>query len=273
MMNWHSIRPSALVAAPLLLGIGAFSPPAHAAGGTISACPTKVNAPGVWKVTGNLTATAECITIAANGAAIDLGGYTITGLNKGGPTWGVGEEGAGRFSSIIIANGTIKNFEYGVLLETTTNATIAKINATGNSSGIVAFTPVVITQITFNIGTGGDDLRGDSSATASVILPGGTQTFTLKAQSDPGWGNNSDHVKTFNIAGPPQPLSAFGPTTITLTSHNSFTETDDNWNIQSVAVTVDGPSGSAVVFNQSGNPLSRLTGSAPSVTLQPVAGA
>src|SRR5208282_5088412 len=122
-------------------------------------------------------------------------------------------------------------------------------------------------QITFNIGTGGDDLRGDSSATASVVLPGGAQTFTLKAQSDPGWGNNSDHVKTFNIAGPAQPLSAFGKVTITLTSHNSFPETDDNWNIQSVDITVNGSSGSATLLNKSNNPLARLTGSAPSVTL------
>jgi hypothetical protein len=124
-------------------------------------------------------------------------------------------------------------------------------------------------QITFDIGTGGDDLRGDSSATVSASLPGGAQTFTLKAQSDPGWGNNSDHVKTFTIAGAAQPLSAFGPMTVTLTSHNSIFETDDNWNIQYVIVTVSGSSGSAVIFSQAGNPLSRLTGSQPSVTLQP----
>ena len=102
--------------------------------------------------------------------------------------------------------------------------------------------PATYSQITFNIGTGGDDLRGDSSATASVVLPGGTQTFTLKAQTDPGWANNSDHVKTFTIAGAAQPLSAFGAVTITLTSHNSFGETDDNWNIQSVNITVNGSS-------------------------------
>ena len=63
--------------------------------------------------------------------------------------------------------------------------------------GPTAYAPPKATfnQITFNIETGGDDLRGDSSATASVVLPGGTQTFTLKAQSDPGWPNNSDHVQ------------------------------------------------------------------------------
>ena len=127
-------------------------------------------------------------------------------------------------------------------------------------------------QITFNIETGGDDLRGDSSATASVVLPGGTQTFTLKAQSDPGWPNNSDHVKTFTIAGAAQPLSAFGDITITLTSHNSFGETDDNWNVQNVSITVNGASGSACLYNHGGNPLARLTGSAPSVTLKPGTG-
>lgn len=130
-------------------------------------------------------------------------------------------------------------------------------------------TPAAATfnQIVFNIGTGGDDLRGDSSATATVKIGGGTQTFTLKAQSDPGWSNNSDHVKTFAIAGAAQPLSAFGNITITLTSHNSFPETDDNWNIQSCVVTLNGPSGSATLVNKSGNPLARLTGSAPSVTV------
>jgi hypothetical protein len=122
-------------------------------------------------------------------------------------------------------------------------------------------------QVTFNIVTGGDDLRGDSSATASIKFPSGTQTFTLKAHSDPGWGNNSDHVKSFALDGPAQPLSAFKDITITLTSHNGIFETDDNWNIQSVAITANGPGGAAQVLNRSGNPLARLTGSSPSVTL------
>jgi hypothetical protein len=141
----------------------------------------------------------------------------------------------------------------------------------GGGQTPVAVEQAKFDQITFDIGTGGDDLRGDSSATVRVGLSGGPQTFTLKAQSDPGWGNNSDHVKTFTIT-KSQTLSEFGPMTITLTSHNSIFETDDNWNIQYVIVTVSGPSGSAVIFSQAGNPLSRLTGSQPSVTLQPGTG-
>jgi hypothetical protein len=122
-------------------------------------------------------------------------------------------------------------------------------------------------QVSFNIVTGGDDLRGDSSATATMCFPGGSRTFTLKSQSDGGWDNNSDHVKTFSVPGPSLPLSFFGSITITLTSHNSFPETDDNWDIQSVGVTAKGPGGSSCVMDQKGNPLSRLTGSNPSVTL------
>jgi hypothetical protein len=127
-------------------------------------------------------------------------------------------------------------------------------------------------QITFNIETGGDDLRGDSSATAAVFLPTGTQTFTLKAQHDPGWGNNSSHSKSFTIAGPAQPRSAFGAITFALTSHNSLFESDDNWNIQSVSIILSGPGGSACLLNQGGNPLARLTGSVPVITLQPGTG-
>jgi hypothetical protein len=122
-------------------------------------------------------------------------------------------------------------------------------------------------QVSFDIVTGGDDLRGDSSATATICFPGGSQTFTLKSQSDGGWDNNSDHVKTFSITGPALPLSFFGSITITLTSHNSWPETDDNWDIQSVRVTVTGPDGSGSALDQKGNPLSRLTGSSPSVAL------
>jgi|ERR1039458_2457573 hypothetical protein len=137
-----------------------------------------------------------------------------------------------------------------------------------NKTGYI-HAPEKFNQITFNIATGSDDLRGDSSAIVSVSFPGRTETFTLKSQSDAGWSGSSDHVKTFTIPGPAEPLSLFGPITITLTSHNSFPETDDNWNIHSVDVTVKGSSGSSCVLKQTGNPVSRLTGSGPSVTLYP----
>ena len=127
-------------------------------------------------------------------------------------------------------------------------------------------------QISFNLTTGGDDLRGDSSATASIVLPSGTQTFTLKAQNGGDWENNSDHVVNVAIAGPALQVNQFGAITITLTSHNGTFESDDNWNLQNANITVIGSSGSACIINQAGNPLARLTGSGPSVTLHPRTG-
>jgi hypothetical protein len=121
--------------------------------------------------------------------------------------------------------------------------------------------------VTFAIETGGDDLRGDSSATATIHFPSGAQTYTLKAQNAAGWGNNSTNTRTFTITGPAQPLAAFGAITITLTSHDGTFETPDNWNIQSLTVTALGSSGAAQIYTGSGNPLARLTGSSPSLTV------
>jgi hypothetical protein len=71
----------------------------------------------------------------------------------------------------------------------------------------------------------------------------------------------------FTIAGPAQPLSAFGSITITLTSHNSLFGTDDNWNTQNVTITLNGSGGSTTWLTRSGHPFARLTGSSPSVTM------
>ncbi len=127
-------------------------------------------------------------------------------------------------------------------------------------------------QVEFNITTGGDDLRGDSSATTVLLVNGNPMLFTLKAQSDPSWDNNTNHDKIFSL-NTLQPLSAFGNAVITLTSHNGFAESNDNWNIQSILVKLsDSGNNPTCFFNAAGNPFSRLTGSAPSVTLTPLSG-
>jgi parallel beta-helix repeat protein len=100
------------LAALLLLGIGAISPAAHAAG-TISACPTTITSAGKWTVTTNITAKAgvNCITVAADRVVIDLQGYTVTGS---GFSSGVISDGAR--NNIIVANGTIIGFNQAINL-------------------------------------------------------------------------------------------------------------------------------------------------------------
>jgi len=126
------------------------------------------------------------------------------------------------------------------------------------------------TSILFHVTTGGDDLRGDSEATAVLHLPGGaTESFELKGQHDGSWENGAMHSKTFQLNAA-HPISAFGDIVVTLKQHKSGFETDDNWNVQDVEVDVSQPgAGETCLLKQGGNPLARLTGSQPNLTLTP----
>jgi hypothetical protein len=136
-----------------------------------------------------------------------------------------------------------------------------------------ATTTTMFDHITFNIVTGGDDLRSDSEAQATIAVAGqAPQTVELKSQSDASWDNNSTHIVTFALSSP-QPLSAFVNVTISLIEHDGFIETDDNWNIQTVNVTLSSSmGGETCLFSGAGNPYVRLTGSAGSVTLTATTG-
>jgi microsomal dipeptidase-like Zn-dependent dipeptidase len=124
-------------------------------------------------------------------------------------------------------------------------------------------------QIKFVIQTGDDDLRGNSTATATLQAANGSslQVIQLKAQNQPAWNNNSSHTVTVAL-NPPRPASAIAHIVIALQSHNSFGQTDDNWNVQSVTVTLTG-NGVAPkeLMSFSGAPLARLTGSKPSFSI------
>jgi len=134
---------------------------------------------------------------------------------------------------------------------------------------VLSFAPAIPgPSIEYNIGTGGDDLRGDSSATSALESRTGTafQNVTLKTQSQPGWDNNSTHVRVFQFNQPQSPPtpSDLGLLAVTLTSHDSGFETQDNWNIQNLNVKLRNPNGSIICNPASnGNPLARLTGQAP----------
>lgn len=127
-------------------------------------------------------------------------------------------------------------------------------------------------QIQFVIGTGSDDLRGDSSATAALLASNGTtlQTITLKSQSAPGWNNNSTNTVTAALS-PALTQAQIAHITITLTSHNSFTESNDQWNVQAVSVSLsNNGNGRILLVSGSGNPFHQLNSSSPSFTMTPL---
>lgn len=125
-----------------------------------------------------------------------------------------------------------------------------------------------ISNLEVTIVTGGDDLRGDSSSTAYIIVVenGRTKEYStiLKSETDPSWDNDTTHGPiVWNM--PPgvttDNLSRFG---IRMQSHESGAETSDNWNITSVLVTYpDGTGGQSELIELAGGPLARLTGSEP----------
>lgn len=140
-----------------------------------------------------------------------------------------------------------------------------------------------LTLIRFVVGTGGDDLRGDSAATADVFLKNGGQfTVTLKAKNAGSWENGSIHgpidIAIPNTVTLPTVAEGLSGVRINLIQGGSFPETDDNWDISMLQVSLLNPGEPAtcqlnLVGNyelQDGNTgLVRLSGSAGSSGVGP----
>jgi microsomal dipeptidase-like Zn-dependent dipeptidase len=124
-------------------------------------------------------------------------------------------------------------------------------------------------SIEFTIRTGGDDLRGDSSATATLLSANGSrlQVLTLKDQKQSSWGNNSTNTISLELK-PPRSGCAIQHVAINLQSHDKFLETADNWNVEGVDVTLSNDGvGKHEFLKASGDPLQRLTHSLPTLVI------
>ncbi len=113
----------------------------------ISKCKT-ITKPGSYVVTKNLKATAKtngnCITIDADFVTLDLGGFTLTGL-EGVPGNGVWDNET-LHTNITIRNGMITRFHNGVSLIRTVGGTIADvISAHNTNNGINSGTSFAVT--------------------------------------------------------------------------------------------------------------------------------
>jgi hypothetical protein len=125
------------------------------------------------------------------------------------------------------------------------------------------------TFIKFVIQTGNDDLRTSSSASAILQSPSGQniQVLQLKAQNMQGWDVNTNHSIMAKLERPMK-ASEIGRVVIMMQSHNAPFQTDDNWNVQSVTVTLLGDNGLMLdMGGKVGSPLARLTTSNPSFVM------
>lgn len=192
------VKTALALAALLLLGIGAISPAAYAAG-TISACPTTVATPGKWTVTTNLTAAAgvNCITVSADRVVIDLQGYTITGS---GFSSGIINNGAR--NNIIVANGTVIGFNQAINLGTeyTTVSHVTVMNSGFSGIDISGDYAVVTDSQANNNGTYGMYFYGNYNTVYNTVANNNGQYGIAFLQSStnntvsnsPAYGNGVD---------------------------------------------------------------------------------
>ncbi len=110
-----------------MLLIGGLCGRAHA-DTAISAC-GPLSSAGNYFLTGNLTATGDCLVIAADNVAIDMKKKTITGNGSGAA---ITDNGI-RHNYAIIANGKIRNFDNGIDLSNSGLAIISNVDSSNNT--------------------------------------------------------------------------------------------------------------------------------------------
>lgn len=118
-----------------------------------------------------------------------------------------------------------------------------------------------VAAVAVNFLTGGDDKRSDSVVTFQLTVNGVTSTFQTDGQGVE-WANNT-WSGYFYATLPANTVNGnISNLKVNLAEHNSFIETDDNWNMQEISIWTELPSGAwSNIANPGGNPLARLTGS------------
>src|SRR5271168_1419918 len=114
-------------------------------------------------------------------------------------------------------------------------------------------------------------LRRAATTSARITLesPNGNnlQELTLKAKDGEHWENSSEHTVQL-VLKPQRTPCSIAHVWITLASHNSIGETDDNWNVQRINIAVSNNGvNPQVLGGGSGDPLQRLTGSLPTLVV------
>lgn len=129
----------------------------------------------------------------------------------------------------------------------------------------------------FTIMTGDDDLRTDSDVRAHLTFQDDPSydcflhgASAAGAAANITWDNHSTHDAPPCRLRKPMSLADLKQVRISLQMESSIVgASNDNWNINRIVVDAYNPGSAdkACVFNVSGNPLARLTGDQPEVTI------
>ena len=144
---------------------------AHASAATaVSTCGT-LSSPGNYFLTKNLSASGDCLVIAADNVAIDMRGKTITGNGSGS---GITDGGV-EHNFAIIANGNIRKFDTGILLDNSGLAIISNVDSSKNTSDGIFIDRCCNTLNSVTAdgnGSTGIDIASDDSSLAKIETNG-----------------------------------------------------------------------------------------------------
>lgn len=132
----------------------------------VSTCGT-LSAPGNYFLTTNLSATGDCLVIAADNVAIDLKGKTITGNGSGS---GITDANSSH-PFAIVANGKIRNFDTGIDLEDSGEAVISNLDSSKNTGEGIFIDGCcnTLNSVTANSnGSTGIDINSDDSSLSNI---------------------------------------------------------------------------------------------------------
>jgi hypothetical protein len=157
---WKTLGQQGLLVAIAVLGLAGA---ASAGPKSIGSCKT-IDEPGSYLVTKNLTATGDCLVVAAPNITLDIGGHVLSGAGWGKGIWVLP---AGR--GAVIRNGTLTEFGGGILAGA--NATVDQISVyDGANYGIyVAAGSTVRNSMASNNVMYGLRLQCPSSAIGNVV--------------------------------------------------------------------------------------------------------
>lgn len=153
-----------------ILLIAGLCADARAASTPVSSCGT-LSPAGNYILTKNLTATGNCLVIAAANVAIDMNGKTITGNGTGS---GITDDGSERDFSII-TNGKIRDFATGINLANSGEGIISNVDSSVNTGEGVFIAQCCNTLDAVSANSNGDTgivLASDDSSLSNIQANG-----------------------------------------------------------------------------------------------------
>jgi parallel beta-helix repeat protein len=130
---------------------------------------------GSYVLANRLTGAGNCIVLATDNVTLDLDGQTISGDGTG---FGIGDDGETR-QNIVIRNGTIRNFETGISLLSSSHITVERMHVLRNTdNGIVTGLQSIIR----------DNIVTDNGDSGIVAFGAGSLISGNIANDNNGWG-------------------------------------------------------------------------------------